>query len=175
MAELEKNVTKSAQNDVAAETKAEEKPVEINKENEKKEEVKPVAKRGTVKRTTVKKTGAEKKEAAKRTPAEKKETAKRTTAAKKETAKRTRTAAAKKEPVAKRPYTTRRPSKVEITLELAGNSHTQESLVQSAKDVWVYDLGRNLKDFKSLELYIKPEDKAVYYVVNGEVTGSFAL
>lgn len=105
--------------------------------------------------------------------AAKKETTKKAPAAKKGTAKKT--AAAKKEPVAKRPYTTRRPSKVEVTLELAGNSHTQDSLVQSAKDVWVYDLNRDLKDFKTLELYIKPEDKAVYYVVNGEVTGSFAL
>lgn len=164
MAEMKKNVTKSAQKNVAAETKAEEKPVEINKEIEKKEEVKPVAKKETVKKTTVKKTAAAKKEPAKRT---------RTAAAKKETAKKT--AAAKKEPVAKRPYTTRRPSKVEVTLELAGNSHTQDSLVQSAKDVWVYDLGRDVKDFKTLELYIKPEDNAVYYVVNGEVTGSFAL
>lgn len=162
MAELKKNVTKSAQKNAAAETKAEVKPVEINKETEKKEEVKPVAKKETVKKTTVKKTAAAKKETTKKTAAAKKGTAKKT-------------AAAKKEPVAKRAYTTRRPSKVEVTLELAGNSHTQESLVQSAKDVWVYDLGRDLKDFKSLELYIKPEDKAVYYVVNGEVTGSFAL
>lgn len=62
-----------------------------------------------------------------------------------------------------------------ITLELNGYSYTEESLVQSAKDVWVYDLGRDAKDFKSVELYVKPEDKAVYYVINGEVKGSYAL
>lgn len=62
-----------------------------------------------------------------------------------------------------------------ITLELNGYSYTEESLVQSAKDVWVYDLGRDVKDFKSVELYVKPEDKAVYYVINGEVKGSYGL
>lgn len=62
-----------------------------------------------------------------------------------------------------------------ITLELNGYSYTEESLVQSAKDVWVYDLGRDVEDFKSVELYVKPEDKAVYYVINGEVKGSYAL
>ncbi len=85
-----------------------------------------------------------------------------------------RAAAAKKEAAVKRVPVKRAP-KSKITLELNGNSYTEESLIQSAKDVWVYDLGRDIKDFKSVELYVKPADKAVYYVVNGEVTGSFGL
>lgn len=82
--------------------------------------------------------------------------------------------AAKKEEAEKK-ETVKRRAKNKITLELNGQSYTEDSLIQSAKDVWVYDLGRDLKDFKSAELYIKPEDRAVYYVINGDVTGSFGL
>ncbi len=131
---------------------AAEKKEPVVKETGKKEEDKPVAKKETVNKETVKKTPAAKKTPAKRTVAAKKETVKKETAVKR---------------VAK--------DNVKITLEINNNSYTQESLLQSAKDVWVYDLGRDIKDFKSVELYIKPEDKAVYYVVNGEVTGSFGM
>lgn len=44
-----------------------------------------------------------------------------------------------------------------------------------AKDVWKYDLGKNEADFKDVELYVKPEESSVYYVINGDVTGSFAI
>ena len=52
---------------------------------------------------------------------------------------------------------------------------TTEKLVEIAKDVWVYDLGKDVNDFKTVELYVKPEESAVYYVVNAEVTGCFAI
>ena len=28
---------------------------------------------------------------------------------------------------------------------------------------------------KTVELYVKPEESSVYYVINGDVTGSFAI
>lgn len=92
---------------------------------------------------------------------------------------KTKKTAEKKAPAAKKTAekkeTVKRRAKNSITLEWAGRSLTEDSLVQSAKDVWVYDLGRDVKDFKSVELYIKPEDQAVYYVINGDVKGSFGL
>ena len=44
-----------------------------------------------------------------------------------------------------------------------------------AKDVWKYDLNQKAGDFKSVELYVKPEESVVYYVINGEVKGSFGI
>ena len=44
-----------------------------------------------------------------------------------------------------------------------------------AKDVWQYDLNQNVDDFKSVELYVKPEENVVYYVINGEVQGNFGI
>ena len=59
--------------------------------------------------------------------------------------------------------------------ELAGSVlYTPEELRRlAAKELQEY--GRNEKDIKSLELYIKPEENAVYYVVNETETGAVAL
>ena len=88
----------------------------------------------------------------------------------------TKKAATEKAP-AKKTTTTKKAAAVKagITLEFNEKSYTTEKLVEIAKDVWVYDLGRDVKDFKTVELYVKPEESAVYYVVNAEVTGCFAI
>ena len=106
----------------------------------------------------------------KKAPA-KKTTAKKTTA-KKAPAKKT--AAAKKTTAAK---TTTRKAAVKETLhvQFSGKSYTTEDLVKIAKDVWKYDLKQKVGDFKTVELYVKPEEHVVYYVINGEVSGSFAI
>ena len=62
-----------------------------------------------------------------------------------------------------------------VTVQFAGKSYSTEDLVKIAKDVWKYDLGKNEADFKDVELYVKPEESSVYYVINGDVTGSFAI
>ena len=66
-------------------------------------------------------------------------------------------------------------AKSNVTVQFAGKSYSTEDLVKIAKDVWKYDLGRDEADFKSVELYVKPEESSVYYVVNGDVTGSFNI
>ena len=87
----------------------------------------------------------------------------------------TKKAATEKAPAKK--TTTKKAAEVKagITLEFDEKSYTTEKLVEIAKDVWVYDLGRDVKDFKTVELYVKPAESAVYYVVNEEVTGCFAI
>lgn len=91
-------------------------------------------------------------------------TAVKKTAAKKETAKKTTAAAKKKAAV-----------KETVYVQFADKSYTSEDLVKIAKDVWKYDLKKKVGDFKSVELYVKPEESVVYYVINGEVKGSFAI
>lgn len=83
-------------------------------------------------------------------------------------------AAAKKETGAK--TTTKKVAvKESLHVEFAGKSYTTEDLVKIAKDVWKYDLKRKVGDFKSVELYVKPEESVVYYVINGEVSGNFGI
>ena len=65
--------------------------------------------------------------------------------------------------------------KAVVNLQFSGKSYTTEDLVTIAKDVWKYDLKKKTADFKTVELYVKPEESQVYYVINEEVTGSFGI
>lgn len=65
--------------------------------------------------------------------------------------------------------------KSEVHVQFSGKSYTQEDLVKIAKDVWTYDLNGDPADLTSIELYVKPEEHTVYYVMNKEFTGSFAI
>lgn len=65
--------------------------------------------------------------------------------------------------------------KVSMNVQFGGKSYTTEDLVKIAKDVWKYDLKQKAADFKSVELYVKPEDGMAYYVINGKEAGSFYI
>ena len=146
MAEVKKATAK-----VVAKVPAEEKKVEVKAAEVKAPEVK-----AEVKKEAVKKTPAAKKAPAKKAPAAKKETVKKETV--------------KKAPAAKKPVV-----KEEVNFQFSGKSYTSEDLIRIAKDVWKYDLNGKEEDFKSVELYVKPEENTAYYVVNGDVTGSFFI
>lgn len=62
-------------------------------------------------------------------------------------------------------------------VEFAGNQIESKEVIARAKKVWV-DTGnknRKVKDLKTMDLYLKPEENAVYYVFNEEESGSFPL
>ena len=65
--------------------------------------------------------------------------------------------------------------KANVTLQFADKSYTEESLTAIAKDVWTFDLNKEVAELKTVELYVKPEEGLCYYVFNGEVTGSFVI
>lgn len=62
-----------------------------------------------------------------------------------------------------------------IYLQFAGKTYQQKDLVKIAKDVWVHDLGKKVSEFKTVELYVKPEESAAYYVINQTESGSFKI
>ena len=62
-----------------------------------------------------------------------------------------------------------------IHVQFSGKTYSAEELVKIAKDVWKYDLKKKVGDFKSVELYVKPEESIVYYVINGEERGHFSI
>ena len=65
--------------------------------------------------------------------------------------------------------------KATVNYQFANQDYKEADFVKIAKDVWKYDLGRKVGDFKTVELYVKPEENKVYYVINGDVTGDFAI
>ena len=84
-------------------------------------------------------------------------------------------AAAKKETAAKTTTTRKAAAKETVHVQFSGKTYTTEDLVKIAKDVWKYDLKRKVGDFKAVELYVKPEESVVYYVINGEEKGQFNI
>lgn len=159
MAEVKKATAKV----IAKAAPVEEKKTEVKAAEVKAAEVKaePV-KKETVKKETTKKAAPVKKETAKKAAPAKKETTKKAAPAKKETAKKA--APAKKAAV-----------KEVVNFQFSGKSYTSEDLLKICKDVWKYDLNGKEEDFKTVELYVKPEENTTYYVINGDITGSFFI
>lgn len=103
-----------------------------------------------VKKAPAKKAAAVKKTAVKKAPAKK--------------------AAAPKKAAAKKAEV-----KETVNFQFSGKSYTPDALLSICKDVWKYDLNGKEEDFKSVELYVKPEENTTYYVINGDITGSFFI
>ena len=59
--------------------------------------------------------------------------------------------------------------KANVELQFGDKAVTEEQLISKAKEVY------GKKDIKNLDIYVKPEEGKVYYVVNNDVTGSFDL
>ena len=114
---------------------------------------------------------AEEKKAAAKTAA-KKTTAKKATAAKTTAAKKT---AAKKTTTTKKAAAKKAEIKTEMYLQFSGKEYSQEEILQKVKDIWTYDLHQNVDDIKDVQLYLKPEESAAYYVVNGVESGKVDL
>lgn len=84
-------------------------------------------------------------------------------------------APAAKKTVAKKTATKKTPIKESLVIELQDKSYSQAELVKIAKDVWKYDLKRKVGDFKEVELFVKPEEATVYYIINKKEAGSFFI
>ena len=140
----------------------------------------------TVEKETTK-TAATKTETAKEEPAKKtrtrKTTTKKETAAKKTTAKKTATKktvakeTAKKEPAKKtttRKTTAKKEVKVNAYVEYFGKQVEEKEIIARVKKAWTSS-GHKVGDIKTMDLYIKPEEAAVYYVINETETGAVAF
>lgn len=66
-------------------------------------------------------------------------------------------------------------SKFDIYIQYGGNEIEQQDVITRVKNIWVKEMGNRIKDIDSLRLYLKPEENAVYYVINEEVSGSISL
>ena len=89
-------------------------------------------------------------------------------AAGKKTARKT---AAKKAPAKKAAEEKSAEAKTTIILEYCGRQVTETTMIAGAKKVWA-DAGRT-EAIETMELYVKPEDGAVYCVINGDPAGKF--
>ena len=154
MAEIKKTVADvkpvaSIKTPVVAEVKKEEAPAK--KPAVKKAAAKPAAKKPAVKKaaaTTAKKPAVKKAE--------------------------TKKAAAKK-PAAKKAAVAAPVVKTNIVLQYADKSVTYDTLIENAQNVIQYDMGKTVADIKKLDLYVKPEENTVYFVVNDKEHNQYGL
>lgn len=127
----------------------------VTKEKEVVEEKVTVEKKPAEEKNTV----AEKKTVeGKKTAAEKKPTAEKKTPAKNTV----KSASAKKE------------MKVKTVVEYSGRQVDEKDIIANVKKAWTKS-GKKVGDIKSVDLYIKPEESAVYYVINKTETGAVAF
>ena len=80
----------------------------------------------------------------------------------KEAAKKVRKAAPKKE------------MKTNLIVEHQGKQVEDKDMIAAVKKAWTKS-GRKIGDIKTMTLYVKPEEAAVYYVINTTETGSVAF
>lgn len=50
-----------------------------------------------------------------------------------------------------------------------------DQVMERIHEIWTKDMGNPDEDMKELKVYVKPEDDAAYFVINGDITGSFGL
>ena len=61
----------------------------------------------------------------------------------------------------------------EVILQFAGSDFDVSHIAQKAQEAFKSTGSKT--PVKSIKVYLKPEDRTAYYVVNGNITGAFAL
>ena len=74
----------------------------------------------------------------------------------------------KKETAKKAPAkrTTAKDNKTSVVVQFAGKEVTEKDLIAAVKKAYTKK-GNKVGDIKTIEIYVKPEESAAYYVVNG--------
>ena len=131
----------------------------------KSEEVKAAAQKKA--EETVKVTETETKKA----ETKKAETKKVETETKKVAAETKKAAATVKKAAAKKTVKKAAAVKETVSLQYLGKDIKTADLMEAVKNIWTGELGKDAADLKSINLYLKPEDNAAYYVINESFTG----
>lgn len=81
-------------------------------------------------------------------------------------AKAVETKKAETKPAAKTTRATKKEAVVNVYLQYAGKEILAEDIVSKAKAAFV-EAGNKEADIRTIDVYVKPEDNAAYFVVNG--------
>ena len=80
-----------------------------------------------------------------------------------------------KKAAVKKPAAKKAEVKTEIFLQFADKEYTEKEIFQKVKEIWTKVLKNKVGDMKDVKIYLKPEESAAYYVVNGDTTGKVDL
>ncbi len=68
-----------------------------------------------------------------------------------------------------------KPIKEEIYLQYLGKEISKDELMKRVKEIWTKQMKKKVSEMKTVTLYLKPEENKVYYVINGEQSGSLDI
>lgn len=127
--------------------------------------------------TKANKTSATETKAAVKTTAAETKKAVATTETKKAETKATEKTEAKK-PAAKKTTTTKKTTKtveakVTYMLQYGGKEVNTSDVLDTVKKIWVEKFQGKLEEIKTIDLYFKPEENKVYFVINGLSNGDY--
>ncbi len=57
-----------------------------------------------------------------------------------------------------------------VFVQYAGQEYDINEIRAAVKKAWIEETGKKESDITEIQIYVKPEEAAAYYVVNGEVT-----
>ncbi|RDU22680.1 DUF6465 family protein [Anaerosacchariphilus polymeriproducens] len=92
------------------------------------------------------------------------------------TAKPLATTAAKpaKKSAGKESKTKSKTAKIAFYIQYEGKEINYDDMVKQVKEVWVSQ-GNKISHIKTLDIYAKPEEMMIYYVINEEFSGSIPM
>lgn len=64
--------------------------------------------------------------------------------------------------------------KATVYVEYQGKQAEENEILSKIKEVWLEE-GHLIKEIKTLNVYVKPEDNTCYYTINDEIQGSIDL
>lgn len=146
--------------------------------NSKSDELKAAAKTADTKAAEPKATpsSAVKKEAAKTTAAKKETAEKKAAPAKKEAAPKKEAAkkeAAPRKAAAPKKAAAKKEAVSSVVIEYAGKQIVAKEVLEAAKNA--YESLNKGVEINTIEIYVKPEENAAYYVVNGEGSAEYKV
>jgi len=65
-------------------------------------------------------------------------------------------------------------AKTHLFIEIGGKQIDTATFIDNIKAYWTAE-GNKLKDLETVQLYYKPEENNVYYVINGDIKGEFQV
>ncbi len=77
-------------------------------------------------------------------------------------------AATKTKETAKKAARAVKPAKAQVFVQFAGREISADKIVEAAKADYRKKTGAKVSEIKTVDVYVKPEENAAYYVVNGE-------
>ncbi|WP_394925426.1 DUF6465 family protein [uncultured Robinsoniella sp.] len=64
--------------------------------------------------------------------------------------------------------------KMNFYVQFQDAEYNEQDIIAQVKKLWK-DAGNRIADLNTMDIYVKPEEKMVYYTINEELSASFAL